>query len=56
MSTEAKETVTDEIIRKVVVATAVSVAGAFIGTILLPGIGTALGAKLGAFFSGSSTS
>lgn len=53
--TQEHETVGDEIVRKVFVATAASLLGAFIGSLLLPGPGTALGAKLGALAGGSSS-
>lgn len=52
--TTQSENLTEELVKKVVIATAASVACAFIGTILFPGIGTVIGAKLGAL-SGSAS-
>lgn len=43
----------DAFAKKIAIAAAASVLGGLIGTFLLPGIGTALGLKLGGIFGGS---
>lgn len=46
----------DTFAKKIAIAAAASVLGGLIGTLLLPGIGTALGLKLGGIFGGGSAS
>ena len=54
MTTFTERTVED-LAKRVAIATAATVAGGILGTVLLPGIGTALGMKLGAIVGGGSS-
>lgn len=53
MTQKTKDSIGDELLKKAFIASAASVAGAIVGSLLLPGAGTALGAKLGAILGGS---
>lgn len=56
MSTTTNTSSGPSVGERIMIGAAASVLGALIGTILFPGAGTALGAKIGAIFGGGSAS